>query len=153
MTARQFAASGKLLVEITDTTGDDADFGMSGTLSVPDYSSTAAVDLGRFWLDGDDVYEIVLSGLAPAPGQEVVLYGLPGYCQVVEGSFWITNGGSQSFSMPIPQHVPSGDAFAGTWTVRFDSNSFGVVIKASSDAYDFAQANYIVHGVVRFVNV
>ena len=154
MNIREFSASGKILLEVTDQTGDDADFGMSGILSTPDYK-TEPFSIGRIWLDNDEVREVVVSGFAPAPGQEVWLGGMfpSPYLQVVEGNFWITDGGSQTFSMPIPQYIPSGEDFAGIWTVRYDSNVASFRVKASVDAYDFSQLNYIVHGVVRFVNV
>jgi hypothetical protein len=154
----EFAASGKILLEVTDQTGDDAEFGMSGIIQVPlsmvDYS-TVWQNTGRSWIDGRQVKEVVVSGFAPAPGQGITI-GMPyAYMQIVDAKFWITDGESMGFAMPIPHSWPSGlsaptSQITGTWSLIY-VGGIGLLVYASPNTYD--HSSNIIHGVVRFVNI
>jgi hypothetical protein len=156
----EFSASGKILLEVTPTVGDDADFGMSGTIQVPstlfDYN-TSFQETQRLWINGQQVREAVVSGFPPAPGQNTTLVTPFAYLQVISANFWLTNGESEGFSMPLPHSWPSGltaptSEMTGTWSVIY-VGPVGFQVYASPDAYDFSgDSNYVIHGIIRFVN-
>lgn len=125
------------------------------------YYSTEIRDTGRRWIDGQDIIELVVSGIPPAPGQTVLLRIPFNNCALIKSQFHIGSFGDAgyfNFSMPIPHHG-SGLANSmanGTWTIYFDNplGNEGFYITASSEAFDFASdPGYLVYGVVELINI
>ena len=131
---------------------------------VPDYS-TVWRSTGRKWVTGQPVYEVVVSGLPPEPGQTVEII-IPTflnhpYINIIRSNFVINSPDSPGFTLPIPT-AGSGvsDGGWGTWTVVMheDGSSIKAVaaITASSDAPLFNNGTsdpLVVFGILEFVNI
>lgn len=147
-----------------ETNGQDVELVVSGFEPlVPDYSMTSRLT-GRKWIDGQEVFEVVISGLAPSPGQSTTLHFLPplgggGLVNIIKSHLMIFSPNHFDISLPIPCHGGSGVPHAagrGTWTVVAYDVCCGtaVEITASADAFDFngpGITEYGVHGIIEFV--
>jgi len=145
-----------------ETNGQDIELVVSGLEPlVPDYSTTGRLT-GRKWIDGRDVWEVVVSGIPPAPGQGLAFnpdgaYGI----QIIKSDFWLTNPANLSLSIPIPYLAASGmeqgwPATNGQWTIRsFMVPGAAILVEASADADDFSDPNdnYMIHGIVEFLRI
>tara|TARA_R110000824_G_scaffold345818_2_gene532534 strand:- start:32 stop:520 length:489 start_codon:yes stop_codon:yes gene_type:complete len=143
-----------------ETNGQDIELVVSGLEPlVPDYSTTGRLT-GRKWIDGRDVWEVVVSGIPPAPGQGLGFNPIGAYgIQIIKSDFWLTK--PYSISMPIPYLAASGmqQGFGtpkGQWTVwSFMVPGAAILVEASADADDFSDPNdnYMIHGIVEFLRI
>lgn len=122
--------------------------------------STEALDTGKRWpLENFDseIFEFVVSGVAPAPGQSVDI-AVPFFnLNVVDANFWLVYPVGYTFSMPVP-HEGSGlsNAMAnGRWTVYYESDAFSYskfVVTASSESYNHSDGG-LIWGIVKAVSI
>ena len=128
---------------------------------IPD-PSTVPYQNGRFWplsAPAEDIGEVVVSGLAPAPGQTTdIAVSLPNL-NVVDANFWLVYPGGYTFSMPIP-HEGSGlpnNLANGRWTVFYEGDGISVSaskfrVTATSESYDHSNGG-VIWGIVRYINI
>ena len=145
-------------VEI-NTNGQNIEIQVSGT---PDYS-TAVRYTGRKWITGQPIQEVVISGLAPAPGQtlQMIIPTAVGhqYINIIRSDFVIFGPDHYDYTLPIPT-AGSGVQHGGqgTWTVVIYDDTVNQVadITASSDAIDLNNGvtlPYVVFGILEFINI
>lgn len=152
-------------IEIVED-GQDIELRVSGFEPLIPDPSTVGRETGKFWPLSDEftniaenIREMVVSGVAPAPGQTVeILAGIPNL-NVVDANFWLASPGQYSFSMPIP-HEGSGlpnPLANGRWTIYYEGDGVTTslskwIVTATSESADHSVGG-IIWGIVRFTNI